>query len=469
MFVLPIFCDWLREKISIFGEIPTELTGYEKGAVTFTRMTAYYVRVDNGRHVKPLKTLLEKEGVFNHKLKITKLGPNNYAIPVLLDDNKTGEVESFKRLLIKVFPDIKVCIEKSEEVNGHEKTIGTSLAVAMRGLFTSLGVGDEVLVSQLLVDLPRRYSIYPPLLLLPVNTLDSEVWNKFLANLSLPQRNQIFRLILEFYSTNTNALTHLAINKPIPESDNVIRSPTQLTTLYGDFNNFWCHVVQNGIYQTWMPTYTMFSRGNIKEKARILTSYEDIDHNHDVVDMYAGIGYFTLSYLKRGARRLYCWEINPYSVEGLSRGVTKNNFGNVYIVKKNEKVDLKQVNGARCVIFVESNEYCLERFRELKLQATSSVRFDLSISHVNLGLLPTSKPSWPYSCQLLDLYGAETTWIHVHENIGILDLDNFLQNASAKLQGLSEEKRVEPIWLEKVKTFAPDVYHVVGDFKLVSL
>ena len=82
----------------------------------------------------------------------------------------------------------------------------------------------------------------------------------------------------------TSEITHIALNKPIIESD-IMRRPHNLIPIIGDFGPdisidnkppsptesdfnraFWCHVIQNGIYQTWAPKYTMFSRGNIKEK-----------------------------------------------------------------------------------------------------------------------------------------------------------------------------------------------------------
>ena len=61
--------------------------------------------------------------------------------------------------------------------------------------------------------------------------------------------------------------------------------------------------------QTWAPKHTMFSRGNIKEKARVLNLAKqptaglepglentDPEARTMAVDLYAGIGYFTFSY-----------------------------------------------------------------------------------------------------------------------------------------------------------------------------
>src|SRR5690606_18256943 len=102
-------------------------------------------------------------------------------------------------------------------------------------------------------------------------------------------------------------------------------------------NAFWVSTKQNGIFQTWAPRYTMFSRGNITEKARILDFHRGdagLERRKKslaalkglwAVDLYAGIGYFVFSYAKRGMRVL-CWEINPWSVEGLRRGALRNGW-----------------------------------------------------------------------------------------------------------------------------------------------
>lgn len=322
--------------------------------------------------------------------------------------------------------------------------------------------------------LPKRFSIYPPLLLLPPSTCSS------IEKLS----NEVYKEILQHYSNlapGKTTLTHLAINRPIPLNneavdseleENTLRSPSSLTVLYGDFSNFWCHTIQNGIYQTWMPTYTMFSRGNIKEKARILApSKFDNENLKDgrilpfkkvqgtVLDLYAGIGYFTLSYLHRGARVL-CWEINEFSVEGLRRAVQKNNFGQCYIIKKNEPIDPLKYNLASCVVFLESNEYLLQRLSELTRFGITKEK--LGLSHVNLGFLPSSEPSWDVVVDCIGRWAtSDEVWVHVHDNVaeGVEgEWASLVEQRYARVNGQIQ-------WIEKVKTYAPDVWHVVGDLR----
>ena len=95
---------------------------------------------------------------------------------------------------------------------------------------------------------------------------------------------------------NNRLLTHLAINNPITEAD-VLRRPFNIQPLYGKLiddsilddndntlwenpsqeqlnSSIWCKVIQNGVTQIWSPVFTMFSRGNIKEKKRVLTTFQ---------------------------------------------------------------------------------------------------------------------------------------------------------------------------------------------------
>lgn len=44
----------------------------------------------------------------------------------------------------------------------------------------------------------------------------------------------------------------------------------------------------------------------------------------------------------------------------------------------------------------------------------------LPIRHVNLGLLPVSRLSWPAAVSALD--GEQGGWIHAHENVGVVEM-----------------------------------------------
>lgn len=209
----------------------------------------------------------------------------------------------------------------------------------------------------------------------------------------------------------------------------------------------------------------MFSRGNIKEKARILHFHQQIQGPEDrrrskeesqretAVDLYAGIGYFVFSYVKMGMGKVVGFEMNPWSVEGLRRGAVSNGWS-AKVVGGGEV----WVPGEESItVFVEDNVRALERLEKLRDSWLGKV------THVNCGLLPTSDQSWGTALRLLFSDG----WLHLHENVGVDDvqtrrgaIESILKK---KLSQAATEAKVKAEHVELVKTFAPGVWHCVFD------
>ena len=346
------------------------------------------------------------------------------------------------------------------------------------------------------------YTIYPPLLVLGAS--DYAVLE---AAIGLTCSSIEVSLLYEILCENFK-VTHIALNAPIPANLsgkpglegiigsqqhlhdvepsplNITRSPTGLTPLYGDFgpalsvnhnptvadfqSALWCTALQNGIFQTWAPRYTMFSRGNVKEKARILElgslteerlgrGVEDIS----AVDLYAGIGYFAFSYAKAGVDKVLCWEINPWSVEGLKKGAEGNKW-EAQIYKRGDSVNVKNYENARLVVFEESNAYAAERIDALRDKIPT-------VKHVNCGFLPSSKNSWETAVQVLDYTGG---WIHAHENIAKKDIESRKAEILGILRGLASKRfecKVECEHVELIKSFAPGIMHCVLDIAIWPL
>merc|ERR1711971_1301196 len=88
-----------------------------------------------------------------------------------------------------------------------------------------------------------------------------------------------------------------------------------------------------------------------------------------VVDLYAGIGYFTLPYLVHAkAEHLHACEWNPAAVEALRYNLLANGCD------------------SRCTVHEGDN-------RRLSLSSVADV--------VNLGLIPSSEAGWPMAVQVL--------------------------------------------------------------------
>ncbi|KAL8380926.1 hypothetical protein RB595_005291 [Gaeumannomyces hyphopodioides] len=382
---------------------------------------------------------------------------------------------------------------------------------------TSQGGGgglDDGPTRQLLIDsAPKRWVVYEPMALLPSGSFTSDAWRAALAGRGADASCLLWTAVLAALSARSPApLTRLAVNEGIPplrgSGENVLRSPSGLRMLHGDFGPdscggssssnsssvvsdgdferaFWVSTRQNGIYQTWAPRWTMFSRGNVKEKARLLGLPADNTTpaaDAWAVDLYAGIGYFAFSYARLGLRVL-AWELNPWSVEGLRRGAERNGW-RVRAVR--DPADLARhtaelVDGAdddvRIIVFQESNDQAARRVAELRGAAVA-----VEVRHVNCGFLPSSVPTWRAALGMAagNRSGGDG-WLHLHENVGVAQVGA----RGAEIQGLlggwaaaadqdgeagGEERgataTVEVQHTEMVKTFAPDVWHCVFDVRV---
>ncbi|KAL8832804.1 MAG: hypothetical protein Q9170_004749 [Blastenia crenularia] len=347
------------------------------------------------------------------------------------------------------------------------------------------------------------YTIYAPMLLLPPNCLSQDPWPELLEDALRPFLPDLYKTVCEQLK-----VTHIAINRPIPallpssnnsaQDMNVLRLPSNLVPLHGEFGEpnlpatdqnfrgaFWVSTIQNNITQTWAPLYTMFSRGNIKEKTRLLSlistpsdsvrgGLDGIARESSAVDLYAGIGYFAFSYAKAGVAKVLCWEINGWSIEGLRRGAKKNGWS-IQVVD-NEQVESmlddshQNVTGTgqeRLVVFHESNVNAAKRVEALKSRIPR-------IRHVNCGYLPSSSGSWDVAVQVLD--ATEGGCIHAHENVVIKDMERrkyevvniFRHLANQYLpQNSAASFCVECQHIEEVKAYAPGIVHCVFDITIL--
>lgn len=281
-------------------------------------------------------------------------------------------------------------------------------------------------------------------------------------------------------------ITHIALNAPIaPLSrqggrENVQRRPG-ISPLYGEFgsfvtseptardfeNAFWVSTRQNGIVQVWAPLYTMFSRGNITEKARLLTLPSITRcEGYTAVDLYAGIGYFAFSYVKAGCGLVVGFEINPWSVEGMRRGAEKNGWGVRVVTGCGEVAEvtdaLEGSTNTKLVVVQMSNEVAPVLVEKLREHAPP-------VRHVNLGLLPTSRGAWRTAVQCLS--PEEGGWLHVHENFAVKEINEKAAEATEEILRMARDLhgqnwRTQLEHIEKVKTYAPGVMHCVLDIRV---
>ncbi len=105
----------------------------------------------------------------------------------------------------------------------------------------------------------------------------------------------------------------------IPRQTGVMRIPAA-QVLYGTPHEVTFR--ESGIIYSMNPAEVMFSQGNREEKTRIRTL---VRPGERVADMFAGIGYFTLSAAAAGAQ-VHAMELNPVSFGYLVKNIAQNNL-----------------------------------------------------------------------------------------------------------------------------------------------
>ncbi|KAM0248839.1 hypothetical protein ACHAQJ_009303 [Trichoderma viride] len=382
---------------------------------------------------------------------------------------------------------------RSRQVNPITAAIQSWIATTLPPLESN---GQNSRNESLVNSAPKRFTIYEPLALLPTGSFTSDTWTSVLLTCDETACDSLWQSILkEISKAGQGIVTHLAVNEGIPlhkdgeDNENVRRSPSGLRMLFGDFgpaegvsehptkgdfdDAFWVGTKQNGILQTWAPRWTMFSRGNVKEKARVLGFERPLARGGEIgkedswaVDLYAGIGYFVFSYAALGMRVL-CWEINPWSVEGLRRGAVANKWSVKVIQGDDLTLPMEQLMAGedKIIVFLESNERALGRIEEMQEMGLAR-----NIEHVNCGFLPTSEPVWESAWQVTRF--APEAWLHLHENVGVQDIESrraSIQTAFETWAASGASSRAPSAeHVEQVKTFAPGVWHCVFDVRITS-
>ena len=229
----------------------------------------------------------------------------------------------------------------------------------------------------------------------------------------------------------------------------------------------WVVHVDNGVKYKFNVTRNMFCTGNIVEKLRVSKLNCE---GETVVDMFCGIGYFTLQFLVHtGVKCLHAIDWNPEAIDCLRQNLLIND-----------------IEDSRCVIHFGDNN-----------QVTPANIAD----RIYLGLIPTSRSSWKTACKALKFSSGGV--LHLHENVSIKEkktpdsdpshplISNVGNEACSRITSPSERKKqllnswedsvvkvidellkeIHPdrCWVakslgwHKVKSFAPGILHMVLD------
>ncbi|XP_068813419.1 tRNA wybutosine-synthesizing protein 2 homolog [Struthio camelus] len=422
--------------------------------------------VTEPRFAQQLREYLEGEQILDARYRLQKMPGGSVALPVL------GEklTEQHLRALQKSGPQEVPCRLTwiQDPVPSKAASVQTPAQKLCHKLQRLVVGSGESWSEELEHDVPRSWQRHGDLVLLSEDSFSAALWEKLGPAL---------------WETVASALGAQRVARRGRVLPGGMRSPS-VTLLLGQ--DGWVEHVDNGIRYTFDVTKCMFSPGNITEKLRVAS----LPCSGEVlVDLYAGIGYFTLPYLVHAAAAFaHACEWNRHAVEALRRNLALNGVQD------------------RCRIHHGDN-------RQLELQDVAD--------RVNLGLLPSSEEGWPIACRVLK---KETGGVlHIHHNVenlpapahqqpGVLrdeqrppeeassvrqvdrererwslkDAENcrketqvarvrpewrrWAEAAAKRIQGLLEELHGRPwrtsiLHIEAVKSYAPHVHHVVLDLE----
>ncbi|KAF8941026.1 tRNA methyltransferase tyw3 [Dissophora ornata] len=276
-----------------------------------------------------------------------------------------------------------------------------------------------------------------------------------------------------------NLLEHQDVETAGDKHSNSLDTEDTLPTKENFSQAYWAETCQNHVWYNWAPMFTMFSAGNITEKERVAKSRPIFDAKGKVVvDLYAGIGYFSLVYLVHaGAKAVHACEWNPWSVQGLLQGADKNEI--LWKVYRGKAIDSSDKSSREEQPFEQKDMLVQPRtlgkktkdYGQLIVYPGDNAQwigfFENQAHHVNLGLIPSAEPGWVLGVRAL--CPKEGGYLHVHHNIRVGEEQTFKSYLLQSLQDLfAKWKQGEP-WsihiqhMENVKSFAPMVFHYVVD------
>lgn len=419
---------------ALLDSVVEELRGNNGGLV----ITNPWVLLLDKRYAKLGKDILKKFGWLDLGRKVYTLeGKMHICFPV---------TEKF----CAVFDD-KSKVENNVEVsNDHQSWTACSFDMLLRGISTPSALSllkdcgatkivDEVvnikknptspfkvmkeavasllnhhrLPSELIEQLPLRWERIGDMIVLPATSFKDPMWDSI--------GKELWPIVAKSLGTG-----RLARQNRIAQTGT---RDSRLEILVGD--DGWVDHRENGILYSFDTTKCMFSWGNLSEKLR-MARLECKDQV--IVDLFAGIGYFSLPFLLRAnAKMVYACEWNPHAIEALHHNLHANSVAD------------------RCVVLEGDN----------RITAPKGVA-----DRVCLGLLPSSECSWVTAIEALRDEGGI---LHIHGNVKDTEKSLWTNHVVHSISDIAESQgrcwEVSVDHVEKVKWYAPHIRHLVVDVR----
>lgn len=209
------------------------------------------------------------------------------------------------------------------------------------------------------------------------------------------------------------------------------REPKGLIHLWGDSNPE-VRVKENGIYYYFDFTKIMFAKGNVHERGLLP---KKIKENEIIVDMFAGIGYFSLGIAKtKKPKKIYAIEWNPLAFQYLEKNIIKNNVEEIIIPLHGDS-------------------------KEIVMQLAKN---GITADRIIMGLIPAPVDAIIPALSLISKNGTVFVYEGVEPENSTFLFDEFNQ--------IAEKNKCKCKLIERrlVKAFKPHEYHVVLEIEVTS-
>ncbi|NIM47455.1 MAG: methyltransferase domain-containing protein [Candidatus Aenigmarchaeota archaeon] len=168
----------------------------------------------------------------------------------------------------------------------------------------------------------------------------------------------------------------------------------------------------------------MWSQGNKNERIKLIKT---VKPKETIVDMFAGIGYFSIFLAKYcKPKKIYAIDINPEAIEYLRKNIWLNNVEN--------NVEILQGDCRKFAKFLEN-----------------------TADRIIMGYLFKTEKFLPYALKI----AKNNAIIHFHRTVKQEEIDKIKEK-------LEKKAKVRVLRTKKVKSYAPKIWHVVFDLKVIK-
>jgi tRNA wybutosine-synthesizing protein 3 len=286
-----------------------------------------------------------------------------------------------------------------QQVDPHHR-----LAEAVGALLEESGASVR-----LLEELPRRWERFADVALLPRDAFTGEAWSEHTGD--------------GLWAAVAEALAVERVGRLGEISGE--RRESGVEMLRGDDD--WVVRRENGIDYGYRFTECMFSAGNVNERRRM---GEVGRSGETVVDLFCGIGYYSLPMLVSGqVAHVHACEWNPQAIEALEWGLEKNGVAD------------------RCTVHAGDNRVTAPRLKGIA-------------DRVILGLLPSAEDGYGLA---FDCLKATPGILHVHGVAPAKDHDSWVAETLDALRRIEHSREISELARYRIKSYAPHWDHLVLD------